>query len=204
MVAVRARVCVAMAVALISLAGCTAAPSTDTGLSAAGAEKLLNDVAGVENATVRSRTTLDGFTQHVPTTVKVHLRSGHTVHDDARLADYLIRLLWSVGEVRPTELVVSVSSSDGSMIRLVDGATATGWEPIIGSRDAPVFVVHRLGDEPVRSKLGPWPGPVPPPPLDAIRPLEDGSSAQRSRSANAWIAASIPSVSKDPSALRVK
>ncbi len=120
------------------------------------------------------------------------------------MADYLIRLLWSVDEVRPTELVVSVRSSDGSVIRLVDGATDGGWEPIVGSRDAPLFVVHRLGDEPVKSKLGPWPGAVPPPPLDAIRPVDGGGSAQRSRSANAWIAASIPSVSKVPSALRVK
>lgn len=193
----------AMFALLLAIAGCRAEP-TRAGMTLDDAEELLRSMPGVRGAQVKTRSTLDGFTRQTPITVKLELADSFEVVAAPQLADFLVRLLWSVDGARPTRLVVSVSSAAGDGVDVSAGARASGWHPIMGSREQPLFVIEDLDDEPAKSKLGPWPGPVPVPPTDAIAPIAGSASAQRSRSAKAWIAATMPSVSKEPSALRVK
>ncbi len=199
----RVRVLMLMFALLLAMVGCRAEPSTP-GTTLEDAEELLRSLRGVRSAQLVARSTLDGFTRHTPVTVELEITEGFDVVAAPALADYLVRMLWSVGGARPTRLVVSVTSATGDGVDLSAGARARGWTPIVGSPDRPLFAIEHLDVEPARSKLGPWPGPVPAPPTDAIVPLPGPASAQRSRSAKAWMAATMPSVSKEPSALRVK
>ncbi|MCI0158540.1 hypothetical protein KNO15_17700 [Leifsonia shinshuensis] len=185
-----------------ALSGCAAEKLH--GRSTARAESAIEAVPGIGRAEASFERLRSTFTAVDSATVVVHLDTGAMVTDPGKLAEYLLKSLWSIGETAPTELAVFVEAADGTPVDISSGAVENSWSPVLGRSDRPFFLVNNLSREPVKSKLGPWPGPVPPPPVDAIRPREDGGSAQRSRSANAWIAASIPSVSKEPSGLRVK
>lgn len=197
------RILVVMVAALLALAGCGAKPRP-AAITVTQAQASLRSLSGVESARLSVRSTLDGFTRNTPAMVKLQIAEGFAIAGTTELADYLIRILWSIDDVPPTRLVVLVTSAAGSHVDLSQGAREGGWKPIIGSNEIPLFAIDRLDREPVKSKLGPWPGPVPPPPVGAIVPLDGAGAAQRSRSANAWIASTIPAVSNEPSGLRVK
>lgn len=185
-----------------ALSGCAAEGTHER--SVARVESSIEAVPGIHHAEASLERLRSTFTVVASASVIVRLDAGATVIDPGRLAEFLLKSLWSIGDTAPTELAVFVETADGTPVDISSGATEHSWSPVLGRSDSPFFLVNNLSREPVKSKLGPWPGAVPAPPLDTIRPADGGGSAQRSRSANAWIAASIPSVSKDPSALRVK
>ncbi|WP_426623511.1 hypothetical protein ACPPVW_12865 [Leifsonia sp. McL0607] len=199
----RARITYSAALALlVGLFGCAA--EEPRGRSVAVVESSIEAVHGIEGASVSVERLRSTFTVVDSATVVARLEAGATVADPGSLAEYLLRSLWTIGDVRPTELAVYVEAADGSRVDISSGAIDNDWSPVLGRSDSPFFLVNKLSTEPVKSKLGPWPGPVPTPPADAIVEIDDAASAQRSRSANAWIAVTIPSVSKAPSASRVK
>ena len=193
--------CGALAV-LVALAGCAA--EKPRGRPTAAAEASIEAVRGIDDARVSIERLRSTFTVVVSATVVVRLEPGADVADAGSLADYLLMSLWAIGDMRPTELAVVVESADGSRVDISAGAIDNGWSPVLGRPDSPFLLVDKLSAEPVSSRLGGWPGPAPDPPIGAITVTDASPTAQRSRSANAWIAATIPSVSKVPSALRVK
>lgn len=193
----------AAAAILVALSGCAA--ESPRGRPVAEMKAAIETVNGIDTASASFERLRSTFTVVDSATVIVRLEAGAEVTDAGALADYLLRSLWTIGEVRPTELAVFVEAADGSRVDISSGAIDNDWSPILGLPESPFFMVNKLTREPVKSKLGPWPGLVPTPPMGAIVvPLDDSASAQRSRSANAWIAATRPSISKEPSGFRVK
>ncbi|MBN9632365.1 MAG: hypothetical protein J0I18_17465 [Actinobacteria bacterium] len=140
-------------------------------------ESAIEAVPGIDHAEASLERLRSTFTVVDSASVVVRLDAGATVIDPGRLAEFLLKSLWSIGDTAPTELAVFVETVDGTPVDISSGAIEHSWSPVLGRADRPFFLVNDLSREPVRSKLGPWPGPVPPPPLDAIRPLEDDASA---------------------------
>lgn len=194
-----ARIMIAALVMVTILCGCVAKPAA--GRTIATTEATLTQLAGVRTADVTVRRTFDGFIEKVHLTVRLQLEVGYTVEKAPDLADYLVRSLWSINSTRPTDLVVAVQSSSGESVDISDGAIARGWKAAVGRQ---LFLINQLDSEPTKSTLGTWPGGIPGAPEGAIVQVDPAPSAQRSLSANPWMAASRPSVSKEPSSFRVK
>ncbi len=165
--------CAALAI-LVALSGC--ATENLYGRPVAEVESSIESIHGIDDAEASIERLRSTFTAVVSATVVVRLEAGAEVADAGGLADYLLRSLWTIGDVRPTELAVFVEAADGSRVDISSGAIDNDWSPVLGRSDSPFFLVNKLSTEPVKSKLGPWPGPVPTPPTEAIVLIDDSAS----------------------------
>lgn len=115
--------------------------------------------------------------------VGIEVQPGFEVVNGAALVDYLVRTVWSIREgYQPnTTIAFSVTDTGATPWNVYEGAASGEWLARASQTDRGVaangvsFAAVWLDpDTPDRTganleRLGAWPGPVPPAPLDAVR-----------------------------------
>ncbi|NEN06024.1 hypothetical protein G3T36_09065 [Diaminobutyricibacter tongyongensis] len=150
------------AVALLPLCtGCTSV--SEGGQSVKRAVEQVRSIEGVEDAVVEGGGSFNGFKRESTTLVTLWLSPGFNVAKGEDLADFLARLAWSVNVEEPNETLAlrieGLSNSD-----LAAGFRNAGWDVNPSPSRSFVFITPEVA----RSKLGPWPGPVPKTPAGMI------------------------------------
>lgn len=149
--------------------GCSA-PSTG-GQSGEAATAQIQAISGVEEAYVDGRGSWNGLTREAGTLVFVWLSPGFRVQRTHELAEFLVRLAWSVNTEKPnSDLVFQIDGSE--MSQLESALTDAGWEFRSRASSGFMFIPPAV----VGAKLGRWPGPVPVTPDNMIVPVDEASA----------------------------
>lgn len=128
------------------------------GISTGSAESQLEEMNGVESASVGYDSIEQSTSNDAVMEVRVVLKDGTSVPDPARLAEYVARVAWSSGDKDPTGgMAVSIVSSPQQEF----GAAleAQGWGGVVyDTTDRDSF---NIGYNRLVGKFGKWPAESP-------------------------------------------
>ncbi len=141
-------------IALSMIPGCSAVDSGGQSQSEALAQ--VQAVDGIESAVIDSGGSYNGFKRESDTLVSVRLSPGFKIARTSDLAEFLVRVAWSVNTEEPnTDLAFRLKGSPDSDFEAA--FRDAGWD--FPSHPGGTYVY--IPPEVVRAKLGRWPGPVP-------------------------------------------
>lgn len=128
------------------------------GMSTDSAEAQIEEMDGVETASVGYGSIEQSTSTDAVLEVKVVLKDGVTISHPAQLAEYVARVGWSSGDKEPTGgMAVSITSSPQQEF----GAAldANGWQGVV--YDATDRDSFNIGYNRLVGKLGEWPAAPP-------------------------------------------
>jgi hypothetical protein len=156
----------------VGLTGCTPAP---TGRSATATEQQIESIPGVEKATIRADSSLDGFVSKQTINITVVVSDGYQVGDADGAIVWLAQEAWSAGPKRPGSMGISLEDSSGKPLDWgwKDALAKHGWDKDAGANDG--WDVANVDDGVLASSRlivltrsamtsltgDSWPGPVP-------------------------------------------
>ncbi|WP_426515395.1 hypothetical protein ACPPVQ_12355 [Diaminobutyricibacter sp. McL0618] len=139
---------------LLVATGCSASPTG--GQSKEDALAQIQKVEGVESAFVDAGGSYNGFQRRTDVLISIWLAPGFKIASTHDLAEFLVRLAWSVNTEKPnTDLAFFLHGSEIS--DLESALTDAGWEFPSGEGSDFMSIPPAV----VGAKLGRWPGPVP-------------------------------------------